>query len=132
MPIDSLGNWNIVVDSALIAAGFGVSTQWEVTAKPFGKQPRKHPGKQLLPLLSTELSTGLSTVGKRSDDLWITHWVLTPVRPLPLARLHACSAPLPFLGKPRSATSTVVLHGMHKIRHTLWTTSVIIGEIPLR
>ncbi|MFJ6075794.1 cell division protein CrgA [Streptomyces sp. NPDC093065] len=29
LPIDSLGNWNIVVGFGFIAAGFGVSTQWK-------------------------------------------------------------------------------------------------------
>ncbi|NGN63920.1 cell division protein CrgA [Streptomyces sp. A7024] len=29
MPIDSLGNWNIVVGFGFIAAGFVVSTQWK-------------------------------------------------------------------------------------------------------
>jgi hypothetical protein len=29
MPIDALGNWNIVVGFGFIAAGFGVSTQWK-------------------------------------------------------------------------------------------------------
>ncbi|MCB5163347.1 cell division protein CrgA [Streptomyces bambusae] len=29
LPIESLGNWNIVVGFGFIAAGFGVSTQWK-------------------------------------------------------------------------------------------------------
>ncbi|MBB5934073.1 cell division protein CrgA [Streptomyces zagrosensis] len=29
MPIDSIGNWNIVVGFGFIAAGFVVSTQWK-------------------------------------------------------------------------------------------------------
>jgi len=29
LPIDALGNWNIVVGFGFIAAGFGVSTQWK-------------------------------------------------------------------------------------------------------
>ena len=29
LPVDSLGNWNIVVGFGFIAAGFGVSTQWK-------------------------------------------------------------------------------------------------------
>ncbi|MFD0412914.1 cell division protein CrgA [Streptomyces sp. NPDC127108] len=29
LPIDPLGNWNIVVGFGFIAAGFGVSTQWK-------------------------------------------------------------------------------------------------------
>ncbi|MGP3924428.1 MULTISPECIES: cell division protein CrgA [unclassified Streptomyces] len=29
MPIDALGNWNIVVGFGFIAAGFVVSTQWK-------------------------------------------------------------------------------------------------------
>jgi len=29
LPMDSLGNWNIVVGFGFIAAGFGVSTQWK-------------------------------------------------------------------------------------------------------
>jgi hypothetical protein len=28
-PISGLGNWNIVIGFAFIAAGFGVSTQWK-------------------------------------------------------------------------------------------------------
>jgi hypothetical protein len=28
-PVQSLGNWNIVVGFGFIAAGFGVSTQWK-------------------------------------------------------------------------------------------------------
>jgi Cell division protein CrgA len=29
LPVDALGNWNIVVGFGFIAAGFGVSTQWK-------------------------------------------------------------------------------------------------------
>ncbi|MCJ1678657.1 cell division protein CrgA [Streptomyces sp. APSN-46.1] len=29
LPIEALGNWNIVVGFGFIAAGFGVSTQWK-------------------------------------------------------------------------------------------------------
>ncbi|GAA3300483.1 cell division protein CrgA [Streptomyces cinereospinus] len=29
LPVESLGNWNIVVGFGFIAAGFGVSTQWK-------------------------------------------------------------------------------------------------------
>ncbi|MGW6359441.1 cell division protein CrgA [Streptomyces sp. NBC_00009] len=29
LPLDALGNWNIVVGFGFIAAGFGVSTQWK-------------------------------------------------------------------------------------------------------
>ncbi|GGO43263.1 MULTISPECIES: cell division protein CrgA [Streptomyces] len=29
LPVDPLGDWNIVVGFAFIAAGFGVSTQWK-------------------------------------------------------------------------------------------------------
>ncbi|MFE9169237.1 cell division protein CrgA [Streptomyces kebangsaanensis] len=29
LPIDALGNWNIVVGFGFIAAGFAVSTQWK-------------------------------------------------------------------------------------------------------
>ncbi|MEU3773016.1 cell division protein CrgA [Streptomyces sp. NPDC046866] len=29
LPIESIGNWNIVVGFGFIAAGFGVSTQWK-------------------------------------------------------------------------------------------------------
>jgi hypothetical protein len=29
LPIDALGNWNIVVGFGFIAGGFGVSTQWK-------------------------------------------------------------------------------------------------------
>ena len=29
LPIETLGNWNIVVGFGFIAAGFGVSTQWK-------------------------------------------------------------------------------------------------------
>jgi hypothetical protein len=29
LPIDALGNWNIVVGFGFIAAGFGFSTQWK-------------------------------------------------------------------------------------------------------
>lgn len=29
LPIEALGNWNIVVGFSFIAAGFGVSTQWK-------------------------------------------------------------------------------------------------------
>ncbi|MEO3972746.1 cell division protein CrgA [Streptomyces sp. CAU 1734] len=29
LPLDSIGDWNIVVGFAFIAAGFGVSTQWK-------------------------------------------------------------------------------------------------------
>ncbi|MEV7724665.1 cell division protein CrgA [Streptomyces sp. NPDC101733] len=29
LPLEALGNWNIVVGFGFIAAGFGVSTQWK-------------------------------------------------------------------------------------------------------
>ncbi|MEU8773170.1 cell division protein CrgA [Streptomyces sp. NPDC048606] len=29
LPVEALGNWNIVVGFGFIAAGFGVSTQWK-------------------------------------------------------------------------------------------------------
>ncbi|WP_156727737.1 cell division protein CrgA [Streptomyces apocyni] len=29
LPIEAIGNWNIVVGFGFIAAGFGVSTQWK-------------------------------------------------------------------------------------------------------
>ncbi|GAA2237495.1 cell division protein CrgA [Streptomyces amakusaensis] len=29
LPLDSIGDWNIVVGFGFIAAGFGVSTQWK-------------------------------------------------------------------------------------------------------
>ncbi|MFE9256459.1 cell division protein CrgA [Streptomyces sp. NPDC006879] len=29
LPVEALGNWNIVVGFGFVAAGFGVSTQWK-------------------------------------------------------------------------------------------------------
>jgi hypothetical protein len=70
---------------------------------------------------STELSTALSTLGKRSDDLWITFRVLTPVRPEGLVPFP--SEPLIMLGKrTRERVRTAPGSGVHHVTHGLWIT----------